>query len=64
MKRYVANIRVEVSSESKESLDCVLEAMVDTINRRPPSMTFTDVGTAAVKRAKLGRVRPALRPAR
>jgi hypothetical protein len=59
MKRYVANIRVELSSESKESLDCLLETITDRLNKKPrPAMTFIDVGSAELRRATLSRVRP------
>lgn len=62
MKRYIGNIRIDVTSESTEALHYLLETIVDRLNKKPPGVTFEDVGTAQLKKAKLSRVRAA--PAR
>lgn len=59
MKREIANIRVELVSESPEARDYLLDTMVERINKKPPGVTFEDQGTAKVKRAKVSRVRKA-----
>ncbi len=64
MKRYVANIRIDLHSETSEALHYLLETMVERINKKPPGVYFEDVGTAQVKKAKVSRVRAAARTKR
>jgi len=58
MKRHLANVHLVVDSESDESLMFLLETLIQRINKKPPGVSFPDVGVARLKVAKLSRVRP------
>jgi hypothetical protein len=61
MTRYTAIIRVDVSAESTEARDYLVETLVDRLNKKPPGVRFEDVGTAQLTRAKVSRIRKARR---
>ena len=58
MKRYSASIMVDVQAETPAARDALLLQMVVGMEARPARVFFPDIGSADVRGAKLGRVRP------
>jgi hypothetical protein len=58
MKRYTATLRVDLTAESTEARDYLLDIIADGITKKRPAVRFVDVGSAQVSKATLSRVRP------
>lgn len=59
MKRYIANLRLDVDAESIGALNYLLETVARGIHKDKPRVWLLDVSTASIRAAQISRVRAA-----